>query len=78
MTEFTWLDILRNLLLAARWTVALSVIAFVGGGLIGFLLLVIRLSGKPLATAFVAGYVQLFQGIPLLVQLFLAYYGIGL
>lgn len=78
MTDFTYWDILRNLLLAGRWTVALSVIAFVGGGAIGLLLLIVRMSNKPGAEIFVKGYVQLFQGIPLLVQLFLAYYGIGL
>ena len=78
MTDFTYWDILRNLLLAGRWTVALSVIAFVGGGAIGLLLLIVRMSNKPGTQAFVAGYVQLFQGVPLLVQLFLAYYGIGL
>ena len=33
MVEFTLWDIFRNLLLAARWTVVLSLIAFVGGGL---------------------------------------------
>ena len=35
MTGFTTWDILRNLLLAARWTVALSLIAFLGGFLLG-------------------------------------------
>jgi hypothetical protein len=32
MVDFSLWDILRNLLLAARWTVLLSLIAFVGGG----------------------------------------------
>ena len=31
MIEFTFWDIVRNLLLAARWTVLLSLVAFVGG-----------------------------------------------
>ena len=35
MVEFTLWDILRNLLGAARWTVSLSLIAFIGGGLVG-------------------------------------------
>ena len=78
MVEFTLWDIARNLLLAGRWTVSLSLIAFIGGGLVGLLLLMLRLSKKPGAELFVGGYVQLFQGIPLLVQLFLAYYGMGL
>lgn len=78
MVEFTLWDIVRNLLLAGRWTVVLSLIAFIGGGAVGLMLLMLRLSKKPSAEAFVSGYVQLFQGIPLLVQLFLAYYGLGL
>jgi polar amino acid transport system permease protein len=78
MVDFTLWDILRNLLLAARWTVGLSFIAFIGGGIVGMLLVMLRLSKAPGAETFVASYVQLFQGIPLLVQLFLAYYGLGL
>ena len=78
MVEFTLWDIFRNLLEAARWTVALSLIAFFGGGLVGLLLLVARLSKAPGTNALVGGYVQLFQGTPLLMQLFLAYFGIAL
>ena len=78
MIEFSLWDILRNLLLAARWTVVLSLIAFIGGGLVGALLLVARLRGGPGLQRAVAGYVQLFQGTPLLMQLFLAYFGIAL
>lgn len=78
MVDFTIWDILRNLLLAMRWTVVLSLIAFVGGGLVGLLLLVLRSSGKPMLQRLVAGYVQLFQGTPLLMQLFLAYFGLAL
>ena len=78
MVEFSAWDIVRNLLLAARWTVALSLIAFIGGGLVGLALLVLRLSPSKAAQRFVAGYVQLFQGTPLLMQLFLAYFGIAL
>lgn len=78
MVDFSLWDILRNLLLAARWTVALSLIAFVGGGLVGLLLLVARIARWPGATRFVAAYVQLFQGTPLLMQLFLAYFGLAL
>ncbi len=78
MVDFTLWDIVRNLLLAARWTVALSLIAFAGGGLVGALLLVARLSRVRWAGVAIAGYVQLFQGTPLLMQLFLAYFGVGL
>lgn len=78
MVEFSVWDIFRNLLLAARWTVVLSLIAFVGGGLVGLALLVVRLGKSRTAQRAVDGYVALFQGTPLLMQLFLAYFGIAL
>ncbi|EJL84045.1 amine acid ABC transporter, permease protein, 3-TM region, His/Glu/Gln/Arg/opine family [Polaromonas sp. CF318] len=88
MIEFSIWDIFRNLLLAARWTVVLSLVAFIGGGLVGALLLVGRLSaarsapGAQKAARIVRrvldGYVLLFQGTPLLMQLFLAYFGLAL
>ena len=78
MVEFTLWDILRNLLGAARWTVSLSLIAFIGGGLVGLALLVLRMSGNRLADRLIGIYVQVFQGTPLLMQLFLAYFGIAL
>ncbi|RZL07822.1 MAG: hypothetical protein EOP40_14920, partial [Rubrivivax sp.] len=78
MVDFTFWDIFRNLLLSARWTVVLSLIAFVGGGLVGAALLVIRLSKVRFADRLIGGYVQLFQGTPLLMQLFLSYFGLGM
>jgi polar amino acid transport system permease protein len=78
MVDFSPWDIVRNLLLAARWTVGLSAIAFVGGSVMGLLLLMLRMSRLPGSGPMVSAYVQLFQGVPLLVQLFLAYYGLGL
>ena len=78
MVEFTLWDIFRNLLEAARWTVVLSLIAFTGGGIVGLLLLIARLSKARGTDTFVSCYVQLFQGTPLLMQLFLAYFGIAL
>jgi len=78
VVDFTIWDIFRNLLLAARWTVLLSLIAFVGGGLVGLALLVARIAKLRGADAIIGGYVQLFQGTPLLMQLFLAYFGLAL
>jgi len=78
MVDFTLWDILRNLLLAARWTILLSIVAFVGGGLVGLALLCARLAGGGKTQAAIGGYVQLFQGTPLLMQLFLAYFGLAL
>jgi len=63
---------------AAQWTVVLSLIAFVGGGLFGIVVAVLRTQPfAPLRWA-MTGYIQLFQGTPLLMQLFLVYFGLGL
>jgi polar amino acid transport system permease protein len=78
VVEFSLWDIVSNLMLAARWTLVLSLIAFVGGASVGLCLLVARtLPLKSLQWA-VAAYVQVFQGTPLLMQLFLAYFGMAM
>ena len=78
MVDFSLWDIFRNLLMAARWTVLLSLVAFVGGGLVALALLLARLAKLRGAQTGVSAYVQLFQGTPLLMQLFLAYFGLAL
>ena len=78
MVDFSLWDIFRNLLMAARWTVLLSLVAFVGGGLVALALLLARLAKWRGAERGVSLYVQLFQGTPLLMQLFLAYFGLAL
>ena len=78
MTEFTLWDIARNLLLAAPWTLLLSAIAFTGGGFFGLVLLVVRLGRYKWARTAVKLYVELFQSTPLLMQLFLVYFGLPL
>jgi polar amino acid transport system permease protein len=78
MTDFSTWDILRSLLLAARWTVLLSVCSFVGGSILGLLLLFLRIGRFKAGRVFTRGYVELFQGTPLLMQLFLAFFGLGL
>lgn len=78
MVEFTFWDIAYQLLLALRWTVILSIIAFVCGGLLALALLVLRLSKLPGAVRAVYMYVQVFQGTPLLMQIFLTYFGLAL
>jgi len=78
MMQFSDWDILRNLMLAARWTLLLSLIAFVGGSLLGMLLTFMRLSRRRPLVLLVRGFVELFQGTPLLMQLFLAFFGLSL
>jgi len=78
MNEFTLWDIVRNLLLAVPWTLLLSAIAFLGGGAVALILLVIGLGRWKKAKLAVKLYVELFQSTPLLMQLFLVYFGLPL
>ena len=78
MGDFSLWDILRNLLLGARWTVALSLMAFTLGGMVGLLALFARISrNAPLRLATKA-YIEFFQDTPLLMQLFLTFFGLAL
>lgn len=78
MVEFTLWDIFRNLLIASQWTLVLSAIAFVGGGFVGAVFLVARLWRPAVVAPIFSAYVQLFQGTPLLMQLFMCHFGVGL
>jgi len=60
---------------AARWTIALSLIAFIGGALGGLLVALARTSENAAARAAATAFVQVFQGTPLLLQLFLVFFG---
>jgi polar amino acid transport system permease protein len=64
------------LLQGAAWTVGLSLIAFVGGGLFGLLVALCRVSPVKAVRFVTAGYVQLIQGTPLLVILFMTFFGL--
>ncbi len=78
MIQFTTWDILRGLLLAARWTVLLSLVSFAGGAIVGAILLFLRIGKAKVGRIAVRYFVELFQGTPLLMQLFLAFFGLGL
>jgi polar amino acid transport system permease protein len=60
---------------AAKWTVALSLIAFAGGAIGGLIVALCRSSDSPLARALSGAFIQIFQGTPLLLQLFLVFFG---
>ncbi|MDS1142187.1 amino acid ABC transporter permease [Pusillimonas sp. SM2304] len=60
---------------AAQWTVALSLIAFAGGGVVGLIIALSRTSENGAARALSMGFIQLFRGTPLLLQLFLVFFG---
>jgi polar amino acid transport system permease protein len=78
MSDFTLWDIARGLLLSARWTIALSLVAFVGGGVVGLLVLLLRTGRGTALPAAARTYIELFQGTPLLMQLFIAFFGLSL
>jgi polar amino acid transport system permease protein len=61
-----------------RWTVALTAVAFAGGGLVGLLLLVLRVApARPLRWLAI-GWIQAVQGTPLLGLLFVIFFGLPL
>ena len=66
------------ILLAVRWTLLLSLAAFAGGA-VGGLLVALARTGKFRWLRLAAnGYIKVFQGTPLLMQLFLAFFLPGL
>lgn len=60
---------------AARWTLALSLIAFIGGAVLGLIIALMRTSDSIAARRVSAVFIQIFQGTPLLLQLFLIFFG---
>ena len=63
------------LLLAMRWTIVLSAGAFVFGGIIGAAVALARISRLWPLRWLAIGYIRLLQGTPLLLQLFLVFFG---
>ena len=68
---------LQKLLSAAVITLKLLSASLIIGLFIGFLFAVLRLSKNPFINKFAYGYSYLFRGTPLLVQIFIIYYGLG-
>ncbi len=60
----------------AKWTVILSILAFIFGGLGGLVVALGRTSAKRWLRYLMATYIQIFQGTPLLIQLFFVYFGL--
>lgn len=74
---FGWNEFLF-ILTAVQWTLALSAIAFFGGGIGGLTIALMRTSSMKLLRGITTAYIRLFQGTPLLMQLFLVFFGIAL
>lgn len=66
------------LLHGLKWTLALSLLSFVFGSLVGVLVALARTAKNNILRRITAGYISVFQGTPLLMQLFVVYYGIAL
>ncbi|AFY86461.1 MAG: L-cystine transport system permease protein YecS [Chroococcidiopsis cubana SAG 39.79] len=77
MDEFTIPIILKNLIIATQWTLILSAIAFISGGIIGFLVMLMRISPNQWIRGISWIYIEFFEGTPLLLQLFLAFFGLS-
>lgn len=69
-------NILYVLLDATQWTIYLSLIAFLGGGVIGLLVTFARIAGGRKTKFIATAYVWLFQAVPLLMLLFLIGLGV--
>lgn len=66
------------ILFAVQWTLALSAVALTGGALGGLMIALSRVSTvAPLRYA-ALGFIRLFQGTPLLMQLFLVFFGLNI
>jgi polar amino acid transport system permease protein len=78
MIEFSHWDIIRHLCKGGAWTAGLSLIAFVLGGMVGLIILFARISPRPMLPSLAKGYIEFFQDTPLLMQLFLIFFGFGL
>ena len=68
---------LPKLLSAAVITLKLLSVSLIIGLLIGFIFAVLRLNKNPFINKFAYGYSYLFRGTPLLVQIFIIYFGLG-
>ncbi len=73
--EFALIDV-YYLLLATRWTIGLTALAFFGGGIVGVLIATLRVSPFAPLRAIGGAYVNIIQGIPLLAWLFVFFFGI--
>lgn len=68
--------VVYQLLDATQFTVYLSLIAFVGGGLLGAVVALVRIAPNTWGKRFSIGYIWLFQSTPLLMLLFLTGLGV--
>jgi polar amino acid transport system permease protein len=69
-------NMLAILLSATQWTIYLSLTAFVGGGIIGLIFTILKISPIKSLRWLASGYIWFFQSIPLLMLLFILGLGV--
>lgn len=69
---------LTYLMQGLLWTLLLAAIGFTGGIVFGVIVALMRVSASPWLRIPAIGWIGLFQGTPLLMQLFVAYFGLPL
>jgi polar amino acid transport system permease protein len=69
---------IQFLVLAARWTVALSLVAFVLGGMVGLVLTIARIAPWRWLRIVSSLWIQVVQATPMLMLLLLFYFGINM
>ncbi|WP_434615725.1 ABC transporter permease [Azospirillum sp. B2RO_4] len=74
--ELMW-DSVPRLLGGLPLTIQLIVTSLALGAVLAFVVALLRLSGNRVVEGFAAAYVFFFRGTPLLVQIFLIYFGLG-
>ncbi|MFJ1292461.1 amino acid ABC transporter permease [Paracoccus yeei] len=77
MSSFGWPEILF-LLRSAGWTLVLTAVAFAIGALGGGILAIMRLAQSRLLRTIAGSYILVIQSIPVLMILFMSYYGLTL
>jgi len=73
--EFGWAEV-WTIVLGIQATIVLSLVAFTGGGIGGLLVAVARTAPVRSLRALAGGFIDFFQGTPMLLQLFLVFYGL--
>lgn len=61
-----------------KWTLILTAIGFVGGIVFGLIVALARVSGNRIVRGAATAWIGVFQGTPLLMQLFVVYFGLPL
>lgn len=77
MTGLTWFQF-EYMLRGLGWTLILSAISFVLGSAGGFAVMMLRISQVGLLRFAAVLFIQVVQGIPLLILLFIVYFGVGI